>query len=248
MRPHVHVEPGNTAGSLQPAQHDVLVGSLLGDGTLRIQGKRRTNALFEVNHSWQSRDYVDWKYSVFRSMVLTPPKRRSGNGQRVAYRFTTQSLPAFTNYHRWFYEDGRKRIPFDLDLTPLILAVWFMDDGSKSRSASYLNTQQFAIAEQEFLRDLLKRTFGIESSLNRDKQYFRLRVTTHGTRILEDVICPHILPCFRYKLMDDPVTTDPKGEASGSTRGNTPTLAVPTEAMHDPCCSLGQDEDIVCAM
>src|SRR5256885_899260 len=47
--------PGNTVGSLSATQHSVLVGSLLGDGTLRIQGRgtRRKNALLEVNHSAQ---------------------------------------------------------------------------------------------------------------------------------------------------------------------------------------------------
>ena len=36
-------------GSLTSTQHAILIGSLLGDGTLRKQG-HRTNALFEVNH------------------------------------------------------------------------------------------------------------------------------------------------------------------------------------------------------
>jgi hypothetical protein len=229
--------PGNTVGSLTATQHSVLVGSLLGDGSLRIQGRgsRRLNALLEVNHSVQFKEYVDWKHEVFQSFVLTPPKPRAGNGTRVAYRFTTQSLPVFTDYFRWFYGDGKKAIPRDLELDPLILAVWFMDDGSKSRSACYLNTQQFTTAEQSLLIERLAQTFGIEGHLNRDKQYFRLRITTRGTRKLMDLIRPFILPCFRYKLLDDPVTTDPKGEAPDSIRGNTPTLAIPTETTQAPC-------------
>ena len=204
---------GNTVGSLSSTQHAVLVGSLLGDGTLRRQGKR-INALLEVNHAWQNKEYVDWKYQVFQSHVLTPPRRRQGNGKRVAYRFTTRSLPVFTNYYRWFYQDRKKAIPSDLSLDPMALAVWFMDDGSKSRSACYLNTQQFSVREQQLLRRVLWNTFGIESDLNRDKQYFRLRITTESTRRLVDLIWPFVLPLFRYKFMTDPVTTDPKGEAS----------------------------------
>lgn len=187
---------GNTVGSLQPIQHAVLVGSLLGDGTLRKQGDRRINALLEVNHAWQWKEYVDWKYEVFRFFVLTPPKRRFGNGSRVAYRFTTRSIPIFTSYYRWFYEDGKKRVPSDIQLDPLALAVWFMDDGSKSRSACYLNTQQFSIPEQEWLIHLLRKVFGIESALNRDKHYYRLRITTESTRKLIDLIEPYVLPCF----------------------------------------------------
>lgn len=218
---------GNTAGSLASMQHAVLVGSLLGDGTLRRQGTR-TNALFEVNHSFEYKDYVDWKYSIFSPYVLTPPKRRLGNGVRVAYRFTTQSLPIFTYYYEWFYKDRKKCIPLDLTLDPLILATWFMDDGSKSRNASYFNTQQFSCEEQNFLSKLLKRIFGIENSLNRDKCYWRLYITVEGTKRLYHLIAPFIVPCFRYKLSNDPVTTDPKGETYPSRRvGNTPTLVFP---------------------
>ncbi len=191
---------GNTVGSLTATQHAILVGSLLGDGTLRRQGTR-LNALFEVNHAFRSRAYVDWKYRQFQQYVLTPPKFRHGNGKRVAYRFTTQSLPVFTNYYEWFYGKGKKNIPSDLQLDPLALAVWFMDDGTKSRSAVYFNTQQFSREEQEFLRHLLHRTFGIECNVNRDKRYYRLRITTESTRTLRQCIGSYVLPCFHYKLL-----------------------------------------------
>mgnify|MGYP001609436029 CR=1 FL=1 len=203
---------GNTVGSLSPTQHAVLVGSLLGDGTLRRQGTR-TNALLEVNHAFASKKYVDWKYKIFQEYVRTPPKHRLGNGKRVAYRFTTRSLPVFTGYYAWFYTKGKKRVPRNLQLDALSLAVWFMDDGAKSRSASYLNTQQFAVEEQQFLVRLLEESFGIESHLNRDKEYWRLRLTVEGTKILYTLVEPYIHEYFRYKLGHDPVTTEPKGEA-----------------------------------
>jgi hypothetical protein len=217
---------GNTVGSLSSAQHAVLVGSLLGDGTLRRQGNKR-NALFEVNHSFKFKEYVDWKWQHFSEYVLTPPKPRAGNGKRVAYRFTTRSLPVFTNYHRWFYDNGKKRVPSDLELDALSLAVWFMDDGSKSRGAWYLNTQQFSLPEQDYLRGLLKRTFGIENALNRDKQYFLLRMSIKDTRSMSELIGSYVLPCLRHKLVRDPVTTESKDESFPVRGAKTPTPAMP---------------------
>ncbi len=206
--------PGNTVGSLSSTQHSILVGSLLGDGTLRRQNsQRRINALFEVNHSFQYRDYVDWKYAHFQAFVLAPPKARKGNGSRVAYRFTTRSLPVFTNYFKWFYQDGKKAVPSDIELDALSLAVWFMDDGSKSRTAWYLNSQQFPVAEQRMLVSRLGSTFGIHATLNSDKQYFRIRISSSSAETLLRQIGPLVLPCFRYKMTNDPVTTDPKGES-----------------------------------
>ena len=191
---------GNTVGSLTSKQHAILVGSLFGDGTLRKQDSR-LNALFEVNHSAQYSDYVDWKYEYFQQYVLTKPKARKSNGERIAYRFTTRSLPVFTKYHEWFYKSGKKKIPSDIDLDAEILAVWFMDDGSKSRNAFYLNTQQFSIFEQNLLVKKLEERFKIKSSLNRDKEYHRIYICTESVPKMIEVISEHVLPCFKYKLM-----------------------------------------------
>lgn len=191
--------PGNTVGSLNATQRSILVGSLLGDGTLRRQGMR-TNALFEVNHSFKCKEYVDWKYEQFQSYVRTPPKSRKGRGRRVAYRFVTRSLPIFTRFYESFYRNGKKRFPRDITLDPLTLAVWFMDDGTKSRSALYLNTQQCDLPQQQLLQEVLRSTFGIQSTLNRDRIYYRLRITSESTKTFKKIVQPHILPCFQYKL------------------------------------------------
>lgn len=198
-------------GSLTSIQKEILVGSLLGDGSLRKQGTR-TNALLEINHSFQFREYVDWKWWQFKEFVKTPPKSRHGNGNRIAYRFTTQSLPLFTEYYYKYYSSGRKVISSSVVLTNLVLSIWFMDDGSKSRNTFYLNTQQFSVNEQKMLVDILDRDLGIKSSLNRDKQYFRIRIRTESASKFRKIVAPYLLPCFRYKIDNDPVTTDSKEE------------------------------------
>jgi LAGLIDADG DNA endonuclease family protein len=193
-------------GSLTLTQHSLLIGSLLGDGTLRKQGNR-LNALLEVNHSYKHHEYVDWKWQFFKSYVLTGPKPRIGNGSRIAYRFTTRSLPMFTEYYSLFYRNGKKEIPLSLKLDPLSLAVWFMDDGNKTRSALYFNTQQFNLTDQKYLQKLLFNTFGLKSTLNRDKNYFRIRISTESSIVLRKIIEPYVIPCLKYKLTYDPVTT-----------------------------------------
>lgn len=190
-------------GSLTSTQEEILIGSLLGDGALRKQGTR-TNALFEVNHSFQFCEYVDWKYDSFKEYVITPPKPHNGNGNRIAYRFTTRSLPVFTDFFCKYYYKGKKHIPSDIKLTSLVLSVWFMDDGAKSRNSFYLNTQQFDLTDQNCLMRCLKQDLNIESSLNRDKQYMRIRIRTESANKLRKIIFPFILPCFKYKLTMTP--------------------------------------------
>jgi recombination protein RecA len=186
---------GNTVGSLSEGQQSVITGTLLGDGAMRC----KTNALLEVNHSWHQRSYVDWKYRQLADLVATPPRRRFGNGGRIAYRFVTRSVAELTPFYRLFYAGGKKRIP-NLQLTPLAMAVWFMDDGCRSRNAVYLNTQQFDLESQERLLWLLQDQWGIRGNLNRDKSYYRIRVSVDGTKRFRRLIEPLVLPEFRYKL------------------------------------------------
>jgi LAGLIDADG DNA endonuclease family protein len=186
---------GNTVGSLSEVQRAIVLGSLLGDGSMRC----KTNALLEINHAASQRAYVDWKYDHLIDLVRTPPRPRRGNGSRVAYRFVTRSLPALTPYFHLFYKAGRKKVP-EIELSALTLAVWFMDDGCKSRNAVYLNTQQFDMVGQELLVRLLKEQWDIGATLNRDKCYRRIRVSVDGTTRFGRLVEPYLLPELRYKL------------------------------------------------
>jgi recombination protein RecA len=182
-------------GSLSGVQREIVIGTLLGDGAMRC----KTNALLEINHSVQQRGYVDWKYRHLAPLVASPPKVRKGNGSRVAYRFVTRSVPALTPYYMAFYGSGVKRAP-EIGLTPLTLAVWFMDDGCRSRNAVYLNTQQFDMASQIRLMCMLQKQFGLESTLNRDRSYFRIRLRVSSSARFSRLVEPYVLDELRYKL------------------------------------------------
>jgi hypothetical protein len=186
---------GNTVGSLSEVQHSIVVGTLLGDGAMRC----KTNALLEINHCLDQRSYVNWKYWQLQELVRTRPSARQGNGRRRAYRFVTRSLPELTPYYRLFYAGAAKRVP-EVELSPLALAVWFMDDGSRSRTALYLNTQQFDAESQLRLLQMLGAQWGIRGALNRDKSYYRIRLTVEGTSRFVRLIGTYLLPQFRYKL------------------------------------------------
>ncbi|MFN2528941.1 MAG: hypothetical protein ABR584_09535, partial [Candidatus Baltobacteraceae bacterium] len=86
---------------------EVIAGTLLGDGSMR----RKRNTLLEINHCLVQRTYVDWKYAILRDLVATPPSVHFGNARRVAYRFTTRSLPELNSFHTLFYQYGAKTIP-----------------------------------------------------------------------------------------------------------------------------------------
>ena len=187
-------------GSLTSIQKSIITGSILGDGSLR-KAQGRVNALLEINHSFSSKEYVDWKYRYLKNLVITPPKKRKGNGKRVAYRFTTRSLPEITQFYDKFYQNGKKIVFGNIVLDPLTMATWFMDDGSKSHNALYLNTQQFDLDSQHKLISQLFNQWGIEATLNKDKIYHRIRIKTSSTPRFKKIINPFVLSIFHYKLM-----------------------------------------------
>ena len=182
-------------GSLTETQRSIIIGSLLGDGAMRC----KANALLEINHSFAQREYVDWKYDMLANLVRTPPKAREGNAGRRAYRFTTLSLPQLTPIYRAFYRDNRKVVP-ELELTPLALATWFMDDGCKSHRAIYLNTQQFDLDSQLRLLTLLLKQWQIRANLNRDKHYYRIRVAVESVSRFKQVAGRHVRDEFKYEF------------------------------------------------
>ena len=187
-------------GSLTLIQKSIIAGSVLGDGSLR-KAKNRSNALLEINHSFSSKVYVDWKYEHLKDLVITPPKKRKNNGKRIAYRFTTRSLPEITLFYNRFYKKNKKVISDNIILDPLMMAVWFMDDGSKTYNALYLNTQQFDLPSQVQLINQLFDQWRIRATLNKDKIYYRIRIRTDSTPKFKEIIKSFVLPMFYYKLM-----------------------------------------------
>ena len=187
-------------GSLTQEQKSLIIGTILGDGYVRIIPKRK-NAFLEVNHSATQKEYVYWTYKILKSVVRSGPKLRNGNGNRVACRFYTQCLPEITQLFDYFYKNKKKLIPNDLKIDALSLAVWFMDDGSRSRNTLYLNTQQFSAFDQSVLQKLLLDMFGIRSTLNKDKIYQRIRIVTQDAIKFCNLIREYIPESMQYKLV-----------------------------------------------
>lgn len=203
---HVKIETNmdNTVGSLTQRERSIIIGSLLGDGYLRIIPGRR-DAFLEINHSNKAREYVDSKYSGLRRICTSPPKERtSGSEGRRAYRFFTNQTHELTQLYGRFYKNGKKIIPTDLKIDHLMLAIWYMDDGSKSRASDiYLNTQQFSLQDQKRLLYQL-REVGVLARLNKDKRYYRIRILKESIPSFMKMIKKHVVPSMRYKLVMTP--------------------------------------------
>lgn len=186
-------------GSLTQLQKSVIIGCILGDGYVRRLPGRK-DAFLEVNHSIKAKEYVDWKYSVLKNICESPPKTRKIDEKRIAYRFFTKQHPQITEMYKQFYQNGKKVIPKGFRLDPLMLTVWFMDDGSKTKKGDvYLNCQQFDFQSQRRLLHAL-RLLGIRARMNKDKRYYRIRIYKESVPKLLELIEPYLVPSMRYKI------------------------------------------------
>lgn len=196
----------NTVGSLTQLQKSIIIGSLLGDGYLRILPSRK-DAFLEINHSIKAKEYVDWKFHMLRNICISGPRKRKGKGGRIAYRFFTKQHPELSELQKMFYRKGKKIVPFNLQLNPIILSVWFMDDGARCGNSNfYLNSQKFSKEEQEKLIKKLE-TLKLKARLNRDKNYYRIRFLSSSILRLREITERYLIPSMRYKLGYNPVET-----------------------------------------
>lgn len=207
--------------SLTKEEKAILIGSLLGDGCLRIMS-RATVPAFSVSHSEKQKDYVFWKYHKLNRWTKIPPWReervyhKDKSRKTFSWRFQTLSDRAFTELWEIFYPKGKKIIPKSLASllknTPLALAVWLMDDGNRNHAAVFLNTQSFTFREQHKLVGVLKEVYKLTATVNKHsmsngEQLYRIRISTESTRQLPGIIGKYLLPEFYYKIPSFPVTT-----------------------------------------
>lgn len=88
-------------------------------------------------------------------------------------------------------------------MTPLSLAVWYMDDGSlnKRYHTIVLCTNSFSRAGQLLAIDWLKEHYDIRAVLEpRRNGQTVLRINASQSRKFMDIISPHVPSCMNYKL------------------------------------------------
>ncbi len=198
--------------SLNKRQQSLIIGSMLGDGTMRI-GKNAINANFKVEQGLKQEAYVYWKYRILHPFVYTEPKisyRYDSQGQRYpkSWWFRTIRCSLLTEIYNQFYtgegyRTGRKIVPNNIVnfLDPLALSVWIMDDGSYNRGRIDISTYSFTLVEVKMLISAIFERYDIQMNMykDRDKGY-RIYANQDNTKSLIETISPFIIPSMRYKV------------------------------------------------
>lgn len=198
----------NFEHSLTFVQEQVLLGKMLGDGTLM---STTCSSHISWGHTDKDKDYVKWTCKALGESLAptnTITKHKSGYDS-VIYRARTINSAHIKNKFQSFInaKNNKKHIPEWVieDLNPLSLAFWYMDDGSLShnetqRDRAVFHTCNFTVEDCNVLIKALKK-FNINAKMRKcDEQYPTLYLDTNSSEILFSLIAPYIPPCMERKL------------------------------------------------
>jgi recombination protein RecA len=206
------------AKSLTKYQEEILIGSLLGDARLECRSTAGS-ARLRFHHADSQKAYLFWKSEIFKEYAGREPWKYEWFDERTkkmyqAWFFHTKTSQVFHGLHKMFYPNKKKILPRNLGylLTPLVIAIWYMDDGCRSDEMMIFNSQSFSLEEQKYLVSVMKDKFNINLSIQKDRRNFRLIANKAESAKLSKIIQPYIIESMKCKIL--PVTTDPNNPVS----------------------------------
>ena len=206
----------------------IMIGLTLGDGYLNPNGR------LEVAHCEKQKDYCIFKAKLLHSVCggkdikvkeIQQEYTKKQNGKLVEhsiktiYRFRKQ-CKHFKYFRNLLYKEGKKTITKEVleMLTPLSIALWFLDDGSLVRkkqadgSPGPYTTMIYTFLskeENELIRDYFLEKYGIRwnvvpANIHKENQYM-IRCGQVESRkflsIIRDIVKEKI-PSMSYKVLD----------------------------------------------
>src|SRR5437899_1252739 len=214
---------------LSAFQWDVLRGGLMGDGALS-PNQNGWAARYRFGHGVRQTGYGDWKASLFSNLRVC----RSTNAKGSVF-FDVTPLPELRDLREEVYVGGKKVFTDDFlkELTPLALAIWYMDDGTfalrakglqeRTRNGSGRSEICVQAMEESTISRLaayLSDTWGITPTVTTKVGNRFFVFPKDETAKLHALIAPFVHPSIEYKLLPrfrgqfdvEPVFCEPRRE------------------------------------
>nr|QUV75596.1 hypothetical protein [Caulerpa lentillifera] len=204
--------------SLSESCKAILLGSLLGDGNLKLY-KPYKNARFWIRHSISQQEYWRWKIQQLKEIETersNQVQNPTGYSQNKKLLFQSGAKKELTEIYNITYKKNRLQIrrKWLNFLTPLSLSIWWLDDGSiiDNGRRGVFCTDGFSKKEHDILKRYLFVVWKIETrigALNRTykgqkKKYFRLYINNTSLKKFFRIIMPytpiHFIPSMLYKF------------------------------------------------
>ncbi|GAB3719003.1 intein-containing recombinase RecA [Nocardiopsis nanhaiensis] len=199
---------------LNEQQRQVVFGALMGDGNLSPNTRGRTGTRFRMGQGAAQADYLDWKVSLLGNIGCT----RTSNAKGAVFADFTP-LPELAELREAVYfGDGKKHLNWEFikALTPLALAVWYMDDGCftvRSKGAQgrteggsgriEICVEAMSPGTRERLTDHLRDTYGLDAKLVKRGQraISYIQFSTAASAQFQELVAPYVHESMAHKLL-----------------------------------------------
>jgi recombination protein RecA len=195
-------------------QWQVVLGALMGDGSLSPNRYDRAGVRFRMGQGAEQAEYLDWKVSLLGNI----PCSRSTNDKGAVFADFTPLAELGELQRSVYFGDGKKHLSWDYlkALTPLALAVWYMDDGCftlrsngmQERTAGGSGRIEICVEAmgsdtRERLVEYLRDTYDLDVKLTSRgaRKVSVLQFSTAGTVRFQQLIAPYAHPSMEYKLL-----------------------------------------------
>jgi recombination protein RecA len=199
---------------LSDQQIQVILGSLMGDGNLSPNQRGRSGTRFRMGQGAKQAEYLDWKASLLGNV----PHSRTVNAKGAVFA-DFKALPELAELHETVYfGDGKKHLTWEYlkSLTPLALAIWYMDDGGftvrsrgvQERTAGGTGRIEICVEAMspgsrdrlvQYLRDTRK--LDVKLTSRGARQISVLQFTTAASEKFQKLVAPYVHPSMDYKLL-----------------------------------------------
>jgi recombination protein RecA len=195
-------------------QVQVILGSLMGDGALSPNTRGRSGTRFRMGHGAKQAAYLNWKVSLLENI----PHSMTSNAKGAVFADFTP-LPELGELRETVYfGDGKKHLTWDYlkALTPLALAVWYMDDGCftvRSKGVQErtkggtgrieICVEAMSPGSRDRLVGYLRDTHGLDVKLTARGAARKsvLQFTTAASEKFQKLVAPYVHPSMDYKLL-----------------------------------------------
>lgn len=187
---------------LNQEQKEALFGTLLGDGSLRVF-KKGKNASGKIEHCEKQLEYLKYKYNIFKNLSSNIYEsnridKRFKNPNYKSFSFRLKTNPELNKFYYSFYSNKLKFIPDDLSLlSPLAIAIWFMDDGNKNKDSYTIATHSFTKECLIKLSKYLYDKYDIETTIQKSNALY---IKANSRKLLTNLISPYVINSMKYKL------------------------------------------------
>jgi hypothetical protein len=207
-------------------QLEIINGSMLGDGSIKTQ----KNSYFRKSQSNDNLEYLQWMFDELHPYSCSINPKFSckpiHEGREIVGCSQERTLhQEFSSIHhrvfcsldkKWYLLDHQgqfvldehgwkiKVVPTDLEITPLMLAIWYCDDGSNDQKHGRIRlcTHGFDKQYVDYLSYQLSKGFKLETNVWFDQTGHVIEIRRRNYLDFIDIVKPYIhFDCLNYKTV-----------------------------------------------